>query len=96
LQIHVTDIKLFKPVTTALEILDAIIETTRPGELIFNNPPYEYEYNLIPFDILSGDAIMRETLINRQLLSSEKERWDVEIQKFKKEFSDISVYPESY
>jgi uncharacterized protein YbbC (DUF1343 family) len=95
LQIHVTDIKLFKPVTTALELLDAIIETTRAGELIFNNPPYEYEYKKIPFDILSGDAVMRETLINRRSLRSEKERWDDEIQKFRLEFRELSVYPAS-
>ncbi|TAL58656.1 MAG: DUF1343 domain-containing protein, partial [Bacteroidetes bacterium] len=56
LQIHVKDIKLFKPVGTALEIFDAIIETSAPDSLKFKIPPYEYEYKLMPFDILSGDS----------------------------------------
>ena len=59
IQIHVTDIDLFRPVGTALEILDAIIETSGVDSLKFNLPPYEYEYNLMPFDILSGDSGMR-------------------------------------
>ena len=33
LQLHVTDIKLFKPVETALEIFDAIIETSPEDSL---------------------------------------------------------------
>ena len=43
------------PVATAYEIFEAVIETSPPGSLIFNDPPYEYEYKLMPFDILSGD-----------------------------------------
>ncbi|HUX57281.1 MAG TPA: DUF1343 domain-containing protein [Bacteroidales bacterium] len=94
LQIHVTDINLYKPVVTALEIFDAIIETSPPDSLKFNMPPYEYEYNLIPFDILSGDEGMRESLINRNNVQIEKERWANEIEAFKNEFRHFAVYPE--
>jgi uncharacterized protein YbbC (DUF1343 family) len=94
LQIHVTDINIFKPVATAYEIFDAIIETTTPGSLRFIQPPYEYEYELIPFDILSGDSIMRESLIQRKNVRFEKERWSFEIEEFRNEFRHLSVYPE--
>lgn len=94
MQIHITDINKFKPVGTALEIFDAIIETSKPGSLVFKNPPYEYEYNLMPFDILSGDSGMRETLTGRKNVSHEKERWIEEIGDFKKDFSSISFYSE--
>jgi uncharacterized protein YbbC (DUF1343 family) len=94
LQLHVTDISLFRPVQTALHIFDAIIETSPEGSLVFKQPPYEYEYNLMPFDILSGDSGMRLTLIKRGDLNSETERWDHEIREFIKEFSEISAYPE--
>jgi uncharacterized protein YbbC (DUF1343 family) len=94
IQIHVTDLTTFKPVSTALEIFDAVIETTKPGQMKFNDPPYEYEFSLIPFDILSGDSGMRTTLINRASLKIEKERWLSETEEFKKEFSQLSVYPE--
>ena len=59
IQIHITDVRLFKPVVTALEIFDAIIETSAPDSLQFKLPPYEYENTLMPFDILSGDSGMR-------------------------------------
>jgi uncharacterized protein YbbC (DUF1343 family) len=94
LQIHVTDTNIFKPVETALEIFDAIMETSPNDSLKFKLPPYEYEYKLIPFDILSGDSGMRETLIHRKDIRFEKERWSHEIEEFRKEFSNISVYSE--
>jgi uncharacterized protein YbbC (DUF1343 family) len=94
LQIHVTDPARYYPVKTALEIFDAIIETSPEGSLQFNPPPYEYEDLLIPFDILSGDSIMRQTLLKRQSLKEEKERWESEIDEFLREFRQISVYPE--
>jgi uncharacterized protein YbbC (DUF1343 family) len=94
LQIHITDIDRFKPVGTALEIFDAIIETSLRDSLKFKMPPYEYEYNLLPFDILSGDSGMRECLISRKNISVEKERWGNEIEVFKKEFQQLAIYPE--
>src|SRR5450759_1339027 len=93
-QIHITDIDRFKPVVSALELFDAIIETTEPDALKFKLPPYEYEYKLMPFDILSGDSGMRESLISRNNIRIEKERWSHEIEEFKKEFQQIAVYPE--
>lgn len=92
IQIHVTDVNLYKPVETALEIFDAIIETC-PGALLFKDPPYEYEHRLMPFDILSGDSGMRKTLYNRKSIGAEKERWKSEIGEFRKEFSRMSAYP---
>jgi uncharacterized protein YbbC (DUF1343 family) len=94
MQIHVTDINKFRPVATALEIFDAIIETSAPGSLIFKQPPYEYEYNLMPFDILSGDEGMREALTGRKNLEEEKERWAVDTEIFEKEFQELAFYKE--
>ena len=94
MQIHITDIERFKPVESVLELLDAIIETSEPDALRFNLPPYEYEYKLIPFDILSGDSGMRESLIARKDVGIEKERWAHEIEEFRIEFRQIEVYSE--
>jgi len=94
IQIHITDVNNFKPVETALEIFDAIIETSPADSLKFKMPPYEYEYNLMPFDILSGDDGMRQTLINRRDIKSEQERWRSEIEEFSYEFKSVALYPE--
>jgi uncharacterized protein YbbC (DUF1343 family) len=93
LQIHVTDLSTFKPVATALEIFSAIIENF-PGALEFKNPPYEYEKKLMPFDILSGDSLMRDVLINHGNIYYEMERWQEEIEQFRIEFQEIAMYPE--
>jgi uncharacterized protein YbbC (DUF1343 family) len=94
IQIHITDTDSFMPVQTVLEIFDAIINTSIPDALSFKLPPYEYEYKLMPFDILSGDSGMRETIESRSSLRIEKERWLNEISEFRNEFLKIAVYPE--
>jgi uncharacterized protein YbbC (DUF1343 family) len=94
LQIHITDYKAFRPVIAAVEIFEAVILTSPQGSLRFVEPPYEYEFNLMPFDILSGDTGIRTTLQNGSPLEAEKERWADEIEIFRKEFHHLSLYPE--
>jgi uncharacterized protein YbbC (DUF1343 family) len=94
MQIHVTDTGIFKPVEAAVEIFDAIIETSLPESLKFIDPPYEYEYKLMPFDILSGDSGIREALLQRKDIRKEKERWAAEIEAFRSEFNEFALYEE--
>ena len=91
-QIHVTDASFFRPVATALHLFDAIIKTSPAGSLTFNPPPYEYEYRLMPFDILSGDSRMREVLEKELSLEDEISRWDASIELFNNEFSQMTLY----
>ena len=92
LQLHVTDLALFRPVSAVLEILEAVIQTSNAGDLVFNAPPYEYEYRLMPFDILAGDSGMRKTLQEGGSISAERERWAFETAQFRKEFKSLSLY----
>jgi uncharacterized protein YbbC (DUF1343 family) len=94
LQLHVTDIKSFRPVAVAVEIIRAIMETSQKDSLRFNDPPYEYEYELVPFDILAGDDLTRYVLVGGGNLQNEFQRWAEETEHFKKEFSEVSFYGE--
>jgi len=94
IQIHVTDASVYRPVVTAMHLFSSIIMTSPAGSLAFNPPPYEYEYTIMPFDILSGDSHMREVLLSNASLSDEISRWDDEISDFTKEFSKIAIYKE--
>mgnify|MGYP001094145906 CR=1 FL=1 len=94
IQVHVTDASSFRPVATALHLFDAIIKTSPAGSLTFNPPPYEYEYRLMPFDILSGDSRMREVLEKGLSLSDEIARWDASIEEFSAEFRHLALYDE--
>jgi len=94
IQIHVTDHRTYKPVETMLYILSSIRHTSPDNALRFNPPPYEYEYKLMPFDILSGDNHMREVIENNLSLEEEKNRWREEISEFRKIFKELSLYNE--
>ncbi len=94
IQMHVTDATCFRPVATALHLFDAIIKTSPAGSLTFNPPPYEYEYRLMPFDILSGDSRMREVLEKSLSLDDEISRWDASIESFNEEFRQMALYAE--
>lgn len=96
LQVHVTDVTSFRPVATAFEIFDAIIETSPELSLTFNPPPYEYENVLMPFDILSGDSGMRRALIERSGTKHEIERWRADTELFWREFSKMAAYSEMF
>lgn len=57
-QIHVTDRRAFLPVRTGV----ALIETFRalnPGAFAWRQPPYEYEHEKLPIDILAGSDRLR-------------------------------------
>lgn len=92
IQIHVTDPAQYRPVETALHIFDAIMETTPGGSLKFNPPPYEYEEELMPFDILSGDDKMRLALLNRLAPAKLTEKWKEETTGFISEFNKMALY----
>jgi uncharacterized protein YbbC (DUF1343 family) len=59
-QIHVTARGVFKPVITGV----ALLHTFRrfdAGRFAWRQPPYEYEHDKLPIDILAGsDALRRQ------------------------------------
>ena len=60
-QIHLTDVVEYCPVSTAVTILAEVIRRYEPFE--FLQPPYEYETEKPPFDILAGDDRLRIQLM---------------------------------
>lgn len=58
-QIHVTDRRSFMPFRTSLKLLSLIIELF--GDFFaWKQPPYEYEYEKLPFDLITGDPGIRK------------------------------------
>lgn len=58
-QIHVTDRQLFRPVATAVALL-RVARDLAPSEFAWRPPPYEYEEEKLPIDILWGGPGLRE------------------------------------
>lgn len=60
-QLHVTDPHIFMPYRTSLALLQAILHLY-PEEFRYKNPPYEYEYQRLPLDLILGDTALRRQL----------------------------------
>lgn len=58
-QIHVLDRCAFRPVLTGVALLEAFGHA-RPGGFEWRQPPYEYELEKSPIDILAGSSRLRE------------------------------------
>jgi len=75
--VHPTDRKVFNPVRTALALLRGIV-ALYPGGFEWKQPPYEYETEKLPIDVISGGPWVREWAEGRHPWSDydEKERAD--------------------
>jgi uncharacterized protein YbbC (DUF1343 family) len=67
-QWHVTDAHEFRPYATTLHLL-SVIKMHWPDEFEWLPPPYEYETQKPPIDILSGDDRLRVWLDEQQQLT---------------------------
>jgi uncharacterized protein YbbC (DUF1343 family) len=59
--IHVTDPVAYRPYALALALLKETLKLHRTF-LSWKEPPYEYEYERLPIDLILGDSTLRERL----------------------------------
>ncbi len=60
-QIHVTDTSRFRPYETSLKLLAAVI-FHHGGRFEWKQPPYEYEFETLPIDLIIGDSEIRQAI----------------------------------
>jgi uncharacterized protein YbbC (DUF1343 family) len=90
-QLHVTDRRAFQPVRVAVELI-AEFKRQRPDAYAWRMPPYEYEHDKWPIDILYGSDRLR-TLVDRgedvsQLVAS----WTEDEEAFRKQRQRYLLY----
>jgi uncharacterized protein YbbC (DUF1343 family) len=73
-QIHVTDRRSFKPFLTGVAILKTVKELY-PEEFQWRRPPYEYETEKLPIDILSGSTMLRQFIEEARTLEEMEDWW---------------------
>ncbi len=83
LQIHVIDRKTFMPVKTAISILKTIMDLY-PEDFEWIQPPYEYEFEKLPIDVIFGADWIRKALENNQPLNKIIEKTAEELRHFEK------------
>ncbi len=80
-QIHVTNRRQFRPYRTGLTILKAARELS-PGDFAWRRPPFEYEHEKLPIDILTGGAQTRAQLEQGAGLDAMETSWQPELREF--------------
>ncbi len=60
-QIHVLDRRSFQPVLTGVALIDQI-RAAGPSDFAWRKPPYEYEHDKEPIDILAGSSALRAAI----------------------------------
>jgi uncharacterized protein YbbC (DUF1343 family) len=80
-QLHVTDPKRFLPYRTSLSLLQAIM-TLYPEHFAYKQPPYEYEYDILPMDLILGSGQVRRALEAGAHILKLEEGWQDELHEF--------------
>ncbi len=91
LHIHVMDKKKYKPYKSSLIILQQIIKLY--GDAFeFKPPPYEYEYNKLPMDLILGSKKIRKQIENMENIDEIEQSWQKELNYFKKTSKEFYLY----
>jgi uncharacterized protein YbbC (DUF1343 family) len=89
--IHVTDRMSFKPFLTVIAIISETVRSY-PEKFQWKQPPYEYEFEKMPFDILVGNSWIRELINNQSDLVEMENRWEKETTSFLEEMKEYLLY----
>ena len=90
-QIHVTDAKRYRPYATSLHLLQAVILHHR-DQFEWKAPPYEYEYERMPIDLIIGDSIIRKRIEKLDPLDEIEASWQDDLERFKEVSRSFHLY----
>jgi uncharacterized protein YbbC (DUF1343 family) len=79
-QIHVVDRPAFRPVLTGVA-LTAAFRKADPA-FAWRQPPYEYEHEKLPFDILAGSSALREQIEAGEQPEEIARSWETAVEEF--------------
>jgi uncharacterized protein YbbC (DUF1343 family) len=82
-QIHVLDRRAFRPVLAGVA-LTAAFRAEAEGRFAWRDPPYEYEHEKLPFDILAGSADTREQIEAGVPAKDIARSWEPSVAEFEK------------
>jgi len=63
-----------------------------PDDFACKNPPYEYEYELLPLDCILGDISVRKNLADGVSVLELEDQWRKELTMFDKLRQDYFLY----
>ena len=90
-QIHVTDSKQFRPFATTLHVIQAVI-SAHPQHFEWKSPPYEYEFERMPIDLIIGDRVIRKRLEKLDPIEEIENDWQNELNRYMEMSKEFQLY----
>lgn len=90
-QIHVTDPLAFRPYRTSLALLQAL-HSLYPERFAYKTPPYEYEFERLPMDLIIGDRTVREAVENGVAVAALEQEWQGELNTYRQRCRTVLLY----
>jgi uncharacterized protein YbbC (DUF1343 family) len=90
-QIHVTDPSIYRPYRTSLRLLQLICKLY-PQAFEWKQPPYEYEYEKLPIDLILGDQEVRRGIERQIPLATLEARWAPMLKEYERRIEAVRLY----
>lgn len=90
--LHVTDAASFLPYRTSLALLQAVMNLY-PDRFAYKQPPYEYEFEKLPMDLILGDRRVRTELEKGTPVVEIEQGWQEELERFNDKRVRYLLYP---
>jgi uncharacterized protein YbbC (DUF1343 family) len=90
-QVHVLDRDALRPVLTGVALID-MFRRFDPAQYAWRQPPYEYEHEKMPFDILAGSDELRHQIEAGTPLAEIAESWRDDERTFEKQRKPYLLY----
>ncbi len=90
-QIHVTDRRILKPAITGIAVVKTAFDMYR-DDFRWKDPPYEYEYDKNPFDVIAGTSKVREAIESGTSLDAIERSWEPALAEFDRLRSEFLLY----
>lgn len=90
-QMHVTDTQRFKPYRASLSLLQ-VIRHCHGDDFDWKSPPYEYEHEKMPIDLILGDQQIRSQLCKHTTVGKLEDDWHSGLNAFDNLRQDYFLY----
>jgi uncharacterized protein YbbC (DUF1343 family) len=91
IQIHVIDREQFRPVITGISIISAI-RRLYPANFSWKEPPYEYVFDKLPFDVIAGSSQTRRQIETGKRGVEIDETWQQGLARFAELRNEYLIY----
>jgi uncharacterized protein YbbC (DUF1343 family) len=90
-QIHLTDPESYRPYVTSLSIVQAVL-AVHPEAFSWSQPPYEYETNHLPIEIILGSADLHRQLESGVEMAELEQAWEPQLEDYQRQRAPFLLY----